>query len=198
MNSNGISINSGIIDGYPYYSVDYNFVNSNEYSRQFDGLFENNALNSKVKTYATKTLEQNDNAPSETMYAIPVSGIFSKVSTHRKPFYWLNDDNQTNDWVRSIKNKFVIVHNHPNNTPLSFEDIIALNDINNMEAIISIGHDGKICKISMGKAKKARYTAEYDNLEWCYGRCIRKYGQTNEAIEAFCEEIGWKYGRENL
>ena len=194
MKASGISINGGIIDGYPYYSVDYDFVNSKEYSRQFDGLFKNNALNSKVKTYATKALEQNDDAPSETMYAIPVLGIFPKVSVHNKPFYWLDDGNKTNEWLHSINSKFIIVHNHPNNTPLSFHDIIALNTIDNMETIISVGHNGKICKISMGTVKKIQSVNEYNELERCYGRCISQYGQTDYAIKMFCEETGYKYG----
>lgn len=188
------NIQGGSIGGYTYESVDKRFVSSTDYKKQFQKITDNPILNQKIEKHATQALSINDNKPSETVFMIPTSSNpFAKVSRVDKKHYWDSEDG-VGTKLMNMKSEFILVHNHPNNTPLSLSDLMALNDVDKMKAIVSVGHNGKICSVSMGTSAKATNDMEYSLLQMSYGRCISKYGQTNQAIKAFCEEVGWIYG----
>ena len=94
----------------------------------------------------------------------------------------------------NMKSEFILVHNHPNNTPLSLSDLMALNDVDKMKAIVSVGHDGITCNVSIGSGRRFKGDFEIHSVQTAFARNIAKYGQTNEAIKHFCEEVGWKFG----
>lgn len=193
-----LNINGGSINGYTFEAVDTKFVGSDKYKKQFRGLFDSEIFNSKIENYATKALKYNDNKPSETLFAIPTSlNPLLKEKRIDKKHYWdekyFKNGKEINlaKELMKIKHKFVVVHNHPNNTSLSLEDLFALNDIDNMEAIISIGHNGKICSVKKKKCFSDKLEREF--FEMAYARNVSNYGYTNEAIKHFCEEVGWIY-----
>ncbi len=72
---------------------------------------------------------------------------------------------------------------------------MALNDVENMKAIISVSHNGEICVVSIGNGKRYIGNNERGYLERAFARNRKEYGKSNEAIKAFCEEVGWKYGK---
>lgn len=173
----------------PDYSVNAEFLNSRAFRKQFEGLF-NPKLDKAVCKYAQLAIVENENKASETIYLLSESG--RKLQKLTKKHY--SDSGDVGEILLAEKRKFILVHNHPNNTPLSLSDIMALNDVDNMKAIISVGHDGKICNVNIGNAKKAVTKMEIQSLKMAYQRSIAKFGQTNKAIEAFCDEVGWIYG----
>lgn len=175
----------------PDYSVNAEFLNSRDFKKQFEGLF-NPRLDKATCKYAQLAVIENENKASETIYLLSESG--RKLNKLTKKHY--SDSGDVGEILLAEKQHFILIHNHPNNTPLSLSDIMALNDVENMKAIISVGHDGKICVVSIGNAKRATNEIDRALLEMNFGRCIRKYGQTNEAIQAFCKEAGWKYGEQ--
>lgn len=183
------NINSGSNNSRPYYPANADFLNSSAFKKQFEGLF-NPKLDKAVCKYSQLAVVENDNKPSETIYLLSESG--RKLQKLTKKHY--SDSGDVGEILLAEKRKFILVHNHPNNTPLSLSDIMALNDVDNMKAIISVGHDGKACTVTMGNAKKAITTMEIRSLEMAYQRNITKLGLTNEAIKTFCEEVGWIYG----
>jgi len=188
------NITSGNIGGYSYEAADRAFLNSREYKKQFIGLFESDHLNKKIERYSAKAVMENDNKPSETIFTILTSNPLAKVNKISKEHYWdINDG--VGAKLMSLKKEFVLVHNHPNNTPLSLSDLMALNDVGNMKAIVSVGHDGRICKVSIGDGKRFTGKFEIQSVKAAYARNIAKYGHTNDAIKYFCEEVGWKFGK---
>ena len=189
------NIQSGNINGFTFEAVDKEFINSNGYKKQFVGLFDNAALERKIEKYSTKAVLNNDNKPSETIFTIPTSSnLFSKVTEINKKHYWDLADG-VGEKLSSLKNEFILVHNHPNNTPLSLADLMALNDVINMKAVISVEHSGKICVVSIGNGKRFVGKNERGFLERAFTRNTSWYGQTNEAIKNFCKEVNWKYGK---
>lgn len=189
------NIQSGNINGFTFEAADKEFINSNGYKKQFVGLFDNAALERKIEKYSTKAVLNNDNKPSETIFTIPISSNpFSKVTEINKKHYWDLADG-VGEKLSSLKNEFILVHNHPNNTPLSLADLMALNDVINMKAVISVGHSGKICVVSIGNGKRFIGKNERGFLERAFTRNTSWYGQTNEAIKNFCKEVNWKYGK---
>ncbi len=183
------NINSGSNNSRPYYPANADFLNSSAFKKQFEGLF-NPKLDKAVCKYSQLAVVENDNKPSETIYLLSESG--RKLQKLTKKHY--SDSGDVGGTLLAEKRKFILVHNHPNNTPLSLSDIMALNDVDNMKAIISVGHDGKACTVTMGNAKKSVTTMEIRSLKMAYQRNVTKFGQTNEAIQAFCDEVGWIYG----
>lgn len=188
------NIKGGSINGYTYEAVDKDFLNSRAYKQQFSTLFGNTVLNQRIEKYATKALLENDDKPSETIFTIPVSSNpLAKVGKITKKHYWDSDDG-VGAKLFSIKKEFVLVHNHPNNTPLSLSDLMALNDVDKMNSVISVGHNGIACKVSIGNGRRFKGEFEIHSVKTAYARNIAKYGQTNEAIKHFCEEVGWGFG----
>ena len=183
------NINSGGNNNRPYYPANADFLNSTAFKKQFEGLF-NPKLDKAARKYSQLAVVENDNKPSETIYLLSESG--KKLQRLTKTHY--SDSGDVGDKLLSEKRDYILIHNHPNNTPLSLSDIMALNDVDKMKAIISVGHDGRICTVRMGDAKKATTAMEIRSLKMAYQRSITKFGQTNEAIQAFCEEVGWIYG----
>ena len=175
----------------PNYSVNKSFLNSHKFEQQFDGLFKP-WLDKKVCKYARFSADWNDQKESETLFAIPTN-YFLKVSRFDKKHYRASDDG-VGEWLFSKENEFILVHNHPNNTPLSLSDIMALNDVHKMKTVISVGHNGKACVVSVGSGRRFSGN-DRGFVERAFTRNINKYGQTDEAIQAFCKEVGWKYGK---
>ena len=173
------------------YTANADFLNSRDFKNQFKGLF-NPKLDKAVCKYSQLAVVENDNKPSETIYLLSESG--RKLNRLTKKHYSDNDD--IGGVLLAEKRNFILVHNHPNNTPISLSDIMALNDVDKMKAIVSVGHDGKVCAVSIGNGKRAVSETDRSLLEMSFGRCTRKYGQTSKAIQAFCEEAGWKYGKQ--
>lgn len=192
------NIQSGNINGFTFEAADKKFINSNGYKKQFVGLFDNAALERKIEKYSTKAVLNNDNKPSETIFTIPTSSNpFSKVTEINKKHYWDLADG-VGEKLSSLKNEFILVHNHPNNTSLSLSDLKALNDIDKMRAVISVGHNGKICVVSAKPTNKFVNHDDLDFFDRAYGCSIRDYGQTNEAIKDFCNKVGWKYHEQSI
>ncbi len=185
------NINSGNGGNRPYYPANADFLNSAAFKKQFEGLFDPK-LDKAVCKYSQLAVVENDNKPSETIYLLSESG--KKLKKLTKKHY--SDSGDVGGILLSEKHEFILIHNHPNNTPLSLSDIMALNDVDNMKAVISVGHDGKACAVSIGGGKKAANEFDRNLLEMSFGRCIRKHGQTDKAIQAFCNEVGWIYGKQ--
>ncbi len=183
-----INIKSGN-NNFPYYPANADFLNSSDFKKQFEGLF-NSKLDKAACKYAQLAVVENNNKPSETIYLLSESG--RKLNRLTKKHYSDNDD--VGGVLLAEKREFVLIHNHPNNTPLSLSDIMALNDVDKMKAIVSVGHDGKVCVVSIGNGKRAVTKMDIQSLKMAYQRNIAKSGQTNEAIQAFCKEVGWIYG----
>lgn len=184
------NINSGSNNSRPYYPANADFLNSSAFKKQFEGLF-NPKLDKAVCKYSQLAVVENDNKPSETIYLLSESG--RKLQKLTKKHY--SDSGDVGGALLAEKRKFILVHNHPNNTPLSLSDIMALNDVDNMKAIISVGHDGKICVVSIGNGKRVVSDRDYNFFESAYARNVNRYGYTNDAIENFCKEVGWNYGK---
>ena len=189
-NASKVNIKGGEINGRVYYDADRKRLNSSEFKKQFNGLF-NSKLDKAAYNYGKKAVLENDGKPSESIYLLSANG--KKINYLTKKHYW--DSGDVGEKISNMKKDFILVHNHPNNTTLSLSDIMALNDVDHMKAIISVGHDGSVCKISKNGIK---FVGEMEtrHLEMTYNRSIRDYGQTNKAIEEFCKEVGWSYGKD--
>ena len=187
------NIQGGSIGGYTYEPVDKRFVSSTDYKKQFQKITDNPIFNQKIEKHATKALSINDNKPSETVFMIPTSSNpFAKVSRIDKKHYWDSEDG-VGTKLMNMKSEFILVHNHPNNTPLSLSDLMALNDVDKMKAIVSVGHDGKICAVSAAPKNKFKHKDDLEFFDRAFACSIRDYGQTNEAIKDFCNKVGWEY-----
>ncbi|MGN1090754.1 MAG: hypothetical protein ACI4Q6_10175, partial [Huintestinicola sp.] len=56
--------------------------------------------------------------------------------------------------------KYTVIHNHPNNAPLSIEDIVTASECRSIKTMMAAAHDGKIYWLQIGDGKRLGVTNE--------------------------------------
>lgn len=92
----------------------------------------------------------------------------------------------------------IIVHNHGNNAPFSFEDFTLVNNYPQIKTLIAVGHKGTVYKLSVGKGKRLDIPnkEEYNRIERDFQRnysCKTGYLQ---ALEKYSKQYGWDFSYE--
>ena len=128
-----------------YGMVDRNLVNSKKYHDKFEGVTNHKETNESVYQESMKILEHRDGTAYEDLIVLDArtgKGIASildsdKIGKVRFPKEKITDND----------GKVILLHNHPNSSRPSCADISKLK-LNNVEAIIAVGHDGSVYKVS--------------------------------------------------
>jgi len=172
------------------------YFESKEYKKKYKQLTKDPILQNLLYRAALKVITDNYGTMSET-------GIFIDKLFHK--FSGTNQNNALNVDMTIpdalFDGQFVLVHNHPNNTPLSLGDIIALNEAPEISTIIAASHDGKVYWLQIGGGKRLGITgkmlaegdAEARSIQNDWNRCVRDYGMLS-ALEKFISTYGWNGG----
>lgn len=106
-------------------------------------------------------------------------------------------------YPKGIKGAYTVVHNHPNNAPLSIEDIVTASECKSIRTMMAVGHDGKIYWLQIGEGQRLGITNAMLNnntndaisLKMRWARTIaRNNGDFYEAICEFAKLYNWKVG----
>lgn len=98
---------------------------------------------------------------------------------------------------------YTVIHNHPNNAPLSIEDIVTASECPSIRTMMAASHDGKIYWLQIGNGKRLDVTNEmlrkntfeafYLKTEWA--RVItNNNGDFYKALREFAKTYNWKVG----
>lgn len=98
---------------------------------------------------------------------------------------------------------YTVIHNHPNNAPLSIEDIVTASECPSIKTMMAASHDGKIYWLQIGDGKRLGVTNEmlrkntfeafYLKTEWA--RVItNNNGDFYKALREFAKTYNWKVG----
>ena len=98
---------------------------------------------------------------------------------------------------------YTVIHNHPNNAPLSIEDIVTASECPSIKTMMAASHDGKIYWLQIGDGKRLGVTNEmlrkntfeafYLKTEWA--RVItNNNGAFYKALREFAKTYNWKVG----
>ena len=180
------------------------YFSSREYRDKFKELGENPFVTKSMYECARDAINANYNTDGEDAYLIN-----SFWGTHSNPAHgeYLSADCEVPDKAKN--GDYILVHNHPNNTPLSIGDVIAASDQAALKKMISVSHDGKIYYLEIGNGMRlSKYgitqkaqnnnTKEWRDFEI---RVWNKYckscnGNQYEALKLMneTEGFGWKVG----
>lgn len=101
----------------------------------------------------------------------------------------------TYDFSGYKPNSLILVHNHPNNAPFSFDDFVSANNNPEIKTIIAAGHDGTVYKLSCGNGRRLDLSDKnvYNDYK---NRWVRKYSLERgdlDAVISFANALGWEF-----
>ena len=177
------------------YRVDYELVNSKAYHDKFEGLTQHKSVNEGLYRVSAKILEHRSGTPYEDIAMLDahtgeilVENNSAMGDMKFKSGLTHTQAERLNDMGRS----FEILHNHPNSSPPSLNDIEWL--FNRPLAVASniICHDGTLYR--MGKLKAIDAVAEllkiaFDDLQkrnQDWSRVQLEYAVVNDVVKTFC------------
>ena len=200
-----VTINAGVsTDSSPNKPLKY--FSSREYRDKFKEFGDNPLVTRSMYKCARKTVEANYlSEEDEDVYLI--GSLTGKKYKHNHGSGGkVSFDAQS---PNKVDKSFIVIHNHPNNSPLSLEDIVTASSSPEINRVIAASHDGKLYYLEIGngtrlsdygitiEAKKAN-TPEWHDFEvkkWAYyyKQCNGDYFETLKALNKY-ENYGWKVG----
>ncbi|MGM9669797.1 MAG: phage minor capsid protein [Faecousia sp.] len=138
------------------YAVDWEIVQSEEYSNRFDKLSSSERANSAVRTRAKWALNNRDGAKTEELYAIDMRNG-SEIARITDQHYQ-QGVKRTEQFEKAIGlaektgAEIMLIHNHPAGSPPSIGDLNALLSTPNAQGI-TVGHNGSIYRYTAPKKK---------------------------------------------
>lgn len=131
------------------YGVNWPVVQSAEYRRALETIFEDPKVVDAIQTRAKWALSNRDGKSTEELYAISLSNSerreIARITNQNNPFGVMRTQEFTSKLNKAdkMKESILLLHNHPRGMPPSISDINILMENKNI-AGITIGHDGSI------------------------------------------------------
>ena len=154
--------------------VDWNTVQSKEYSDKFRKLSEDEKVSAAIETRAKWALNNRDGKKSEELYAISLkNGQEIARITDQNNEYAVQ---RTPEFTRKLNNadksgeSIILLHNHPRGLPPGLSDINALTKNENVSGI-TIGHNGSIYRYT-------RPEKEITKSDWAIA--LRRYKEYSD------------------
>lgn len=161
-------------------SVNAKLVNSKAYHDKFENLTEHKAVNESIYQESMRMLEHRDGTPFEDMVLLDArTGKFITGNMDSKAEGRTGLTKKQFEKAHSHNGNLVIVHNHPNSSRISANDIMTMYKHNNVSAVVAVGHDGTVHTISNLNRK-----VNIDKL-WneVYNDCVNMYKDKNVAAK---------------
>lgn len=149
-----------------------------------------NALIGKICEYVLKLSMSRDND-----YRYNEVGVLVDLNTGyaSKPLYGETDINVCNyeeylEMTQSYEdNSLAFVHNHPNNSILSFNDLMMLYTTFSLSVVVAVGNSGKPISYAYRTSNdNMKYIRKYSNI---VDEILKDSSKKNEAIEAIYSNI---------
>ena len=165
--------------------------------RQFGSDFFSIVARDAVYVSAKEAIKNNYGSMSEEVSVIGnISGII-------KDRQYSNGLSVSFNIPKGRAGAYTVIHNHPNNAPLSIEDIVTASECPSIKTMMAASHDGKIYWLQIGDGKRLGVTNEmlrkntfeafYLKTEWA--RVItNNNGDFYKALCEFAKTYNWKVG----
>ncbi len=131
-----------------YGTVNRDLINSKAYHDKFSQLTSKKNVDEAIYRESTKILEHRDGTPYEDLSIISgrTGKLISSVTDYDE-FGKLSITRNVYNKIVNSKEKVILVHNHPNNSRVSYKDILLLKN-ENIDSVIAVGHDGSVKMVS--------------------------------------------------
>lgn len=171
-------------------AVNWEIIQSDEYSKKFSKLSSDKKISSAIETRAKWALNNRDGMSSEELYAISLRD--GREICRITDQYYESAVKRTEDFSKKLDNadksgdNIILLHNHPKGLPPSIADINNLMRNKNVIGI-TVGHDGSVYKYTRPKV-------EINEID--YYVKLRHYKNLNESdcIEQALIDLQEKFG----
>lgn len=176
------------------------YFESKEYKnkfRQFDSDFFSVLARDSVYVSAREAVLNNYGHMSEEV------SIISNISGVIKDRQYSNGLSVSFAIPQGKNGAYTVVHNHPNNAPLSIDDIVTASECPSIRTMMAASHDGKIYWLQIGDGKRLdvtnemlrKNTNEALELKNLWARLISNNGgDFYAALSKLAESYNWKVG----
>lgn len=174
-------------------SVDWSIVQSEEYSKKFTKLSDDERVSSAIETRAKWALNSRDGKNTEELYAISLKNgrEVSRITDQN----YDSAVKRTSKFTRELNaadesgEEILLLHNHPRGLPPSISDINALLKNKNVSGI-TVGHNGSIYRYT-------RPNKEIPKSDWSIAlRRHKKYSDITsmeKALSDLSKEFGFEF-----
>ena len=176
------------------------YFESKEYKnkfRQFDSDFFSVLARDSVYVSAREAVLNNYGHMSEEV------SVISNISGVIKDRQYSNGLSVSFNIPKGRAGAYTVIHNHPNNAPLSIEDIVTASECPSIRTMMAASHDGKIYWLQIGNGKRLdvtnemlrKNTNEALELKNLWARFISNNGgDFYAALSKLAESYNWKVG----
>lgn len=128
-----------------YSSVNAELVNSKKYHDKFEGLTSHKSTNESIYQEAMRILEHRDGSPHEDM--VLIDSRTGKFITGNMGSQLVGKTGLTAAQYAAVEKHngtITVVHNHPNNSRISFTDIMTMYANPSIDSVVAVCHDGSV------------------------------------------------------
>ena len=163
--------------------------NPEEYRKKFEDLPYNSNVISSIRSEARRSININNKTANERMSLIDIKNPKEPKSYKLGTYGGYVQDSE---FDKCAKGSIILVHNHPNSTSFSDDDINLLNGIPQIDTIIAAGHDGTVYTLSIneqggGKRLDKDILEEYNDLK------IKYNNDLDNVLDRLSKIYGWRY-----
>lgn len=168
-------------------------IDSKEYYSKYRGVTTHkiSIFDRKVADYAKNCISVNDGKATERVYLLLAS------TGGKRDMIELSDygGTFTYDFSGYKPNSLILVHNHPNNAPFSFDDFVSANNNPEIKTIIAAGHDGTVYKLSCGDGRRLDLSDKnvYNDYENRWDRDYSIEQGSLMSVTNLAKKLGWSF-----
>ena len=160
-----------------------------EYRDKFEHLEYPDNIKTVIKNEARRDIKLNDRMPTERVSIINIKNSKDVKNITLGAYGGFVQDSE---FDKCAKGSIILVHNHPNSTSFSDDDINLLNGIPQIDTIIAAGHDGTVYTLSIneqdgGKRLDNSVFEEYNKLKIEYDNDL------DNVLKKLSKIYGWRY-----
>ena len=173
-------------------------IDSKDYADKFNGIVVLPNVKQRIVETARESIYENDGTQDETITFLDKwTGTQVGEKFHHEYKGGLTSSG-TITIPYAADNSLILVHNHGNSSPFSFDDFYLLNECPEIKTIIAAGHNGTVFKMSVGSGKRLDMSTEsrYNEIKQTFRRLYNFKTGDLTAIEQFCNKNGWSFSYE--
>lgn len=177
------------------FSANRRIIDSDEYANKFNGIVMLPAVQERLVETARHSIYENDGTQDET---ITFLNKWTGKQVGEKYHHEYKGGLTAGGMITvpdAADNSLILVHNHGNSSPFSFDDFYLMNECPQIKTMIAAGHNGIVYRLSVGSGKRLDMSRKsvYNETERDFRFYYDKITGDLKALEKYCSDLGWRF-----
>lgn len=170
-------------------------IDSDEYADKFNDVVVLPAVQERIIETARNSIYENDGTQDETVTFLNKWTGSQIGKKYRFEYQGGLTAGGTITVPDAADNSLILIHNHGNSSPFSFNDFYLLNECPQIKTMIAAGHNGIVYKMSVGSGKRLDMSSgnKYNDIKQKFRHLYDFKTGDLDAITQFCNENGWSF-----